>query len=69
VENILPQSWTVQAILTGRDGKVTVVRMPLNNNTGVLPVNLGGNVRSAVLAVSPTTQVTTVPGAYDLQIK
>jgi hypothetical protein len=69
VENTLPQSWTVQAILTGRDGKLSVQRMTLNNNTGVLPIDLGGNVRSAVLAVSPTTQVTTVQGAYDLQIK
>ncbi len=69
VQNVLPQSWVVQAILTGRDGNITVKRMPLTNNTGVLPIDLGGNVRSAVLAVSPTTLVTTVPGAYDLQIR
>jgi hypothetical protein len=69
VENTLPQSWTVQAILTGRDGKISVQRMTLKDNTGVLPIALGGDVRSAVLAVSPTTQVTTVAGAYDLQIK
>jgi hypothetical protein len=69
VENTLPQSWTVQAILTGRDGKITVQRMTLKDNTGTLPIALGGDVRSAVLAVSPTTQVTTVAGAYDLQIK
>lgn len=69
VENTLPQSWTVQAILTNNDGSISVVRMPLNNNTGALPIDLGGKVRSALLAVSPTTQVTTVPGAYDLQIK
>jgi hypothetical protein len=69
VENTLPQSWTVQAILTGSDGKITVQRMTMKDNTGTLPIDLGGNVRSAVLAVSPTTQVTTVPGAYDLQIR
>ncbi len=68
VENTLPQFWQVQAILTDRDGRVTVQRMALKNNTGTLPIDLGG-VRSAVLAISPLTQVTTVPGAYDLQIK
>lgn len=69
VENTLPQFWQVQAIVTGRDGKVTVQRMALKDNMGVLPIDLGGNVRSVVLAISPLTQVTTVPGAYDLQIK
>jgi immune inhibitor A len=69
VENTLPQSWQVQAIVTGSDGKVSVQRMTLNNSTGTLPIDLGGKARSAVLAVSPLTQVTTVPAAYDLQIK
>jgi hypothetical protein len=69
VENTLPQFWQVQAIVTGRDGKVSVQRMMLKDNTGALSIDLGGNARSAVLAISPLTQVTTVPAAYDLQIK
>lgn len=69
VENTLPQYWQVQAIVTGRDGKVTVERMALKDNTGTLAIDLGGNARSALLAISPLTQVTTVPAAYDLQIK
>ena len=64
-ENVLPQTWAVQAIVTKTDGSREVRRMKGNTFT----LDLGGNVRSAVLAVSPTTQVTTEPGSYELSIR
>jgi hypothetical protein len=69
VENTLPQHWQVQLITTNRDGSRSVQRMPLTDAAGNLTLDLGGSVRSAVLAISPTTQVTTEPGGYELSIK
>lgn len=69
VGNWLPQRWQVQVILTGRDGKRRLQRMALTDNAGALTLDFGGTVRSAVLAISPTTQVTTEPAGYELQIK
>jgi hypothetical protein len=69
VENALPQDWQVQLIVTNRDGSRNVQRIPLTDATGSTMLDLGGTVRSAVLAISPTTQVTTEPGAYELNIK
>ena len=65
VENVLPQSWAVQAIVTKRDGSREVRR----TTTGTLSLDLGGDIKSAVLAVSATTQVTTEPGSYELSIR
>jgi hypothetical protein len=69
--NQLPQRWQVQLIVTGNDGKRSLQRMPLQENVGTLTLDFGaqGSVRSAVLAVSPTTQVTTEPGAYELNVR
>lgn len=68
VTNQLPQRWQVQVIVTDRDGKRSLLRMPLTNNAGALTIDFGGRGRSAVLAISPTTHVTTEPGAYELRI-
>lgn len=68
VTNQLPQRWQVQVIITDRDGKRSLLRMPLTNNAGALTIDFGGRVRSAVLAISPTTHVTTEPGTYELRI-
>ena len=68
VGNQLPQRWQVQAIITGRDGKRKLQRMALVDGTGKLRLDLGGAVRSAVLAISPITQVTTEPAGYELRI-
>jgi hypothetical protein len=69
VQNTLPQSWQVQLIVIGRDGISRLVRMPLNGNAGRYDLDLGGEARSAVLAISPVTQVTTEPGGYELSIR
>jgi len=68
VGNQLPQRWQVQVIITGRDGKRRLQRMALVDGAGQLKLDLGGAVRSAVLAISPTTQVTTEPAGYELRI-
>ncbi|BCX05260.1 MAG: hypothetical protein KatS3mg053_3198 [Candidatus Roseilinea sp.] len=69
VGNWLPQRWQVQVIVTGRDGKRRLQRMALTDNAGTLTLDLGGSVRSAVLAISPTTQGTTEPAGYELRIR
>jgi hypothetical protein len=69
VGNTLPQMWAVQVIVTNQDGSRAIQRIPLDNNIGSARLNLGNGVRSAVLAISPTTLVTTEPGAYQLKIK
>jgi len=70
VNYMVPQTWSVQAILFNNDGSATVKRMTLTNNAGQLSIDLSRNagVRKAVLAVSATTLVTTEPGTFDLQI-
>ncbi|PJF47321.1 MAG: hypothetical protein D6709_09220 [Chloroflexi bacterium] len=69
IGNWLPQRWQVQVILTDRDGKRRLQRMTLTDNAGALMLDFGGTVHSAVLAISPTTQGTTEPAGYELQIR
>jgi len=68
VGTFLPQHWRVQAIITDRDGNRQIQRLPLVDNAGQAVFDLGVSTRSVVLAVSPVTQVTTEPAAYELQI-
>jgi hypothetical protein len=68
-ENVLPQYWKVQFILTHQDGTKTLERMALTNNEGTVTLNFDSDVTNAVLAVSATTPVITEPGSYELHIK
>lgn len=73
VGNALPQRWSVQAILIGRDGSRSLQRMQIDEATGrgELALNFARatGLRSVVLAVSPVTQVTTEPSSYKLRIE
>ncbi len=69
VENALPQMWVVQVIVTNDDGTRSLQRLTLKDGEGLVRLDFGSKVRSAILAVSPTTQVTTEQGQYSLQIK
>ncbi len=69
VENVLPQHWVVQAILTHTDSTYTLRRMNLQGTVGQMHIDFGGSVREAVLAISPTTLVTTEPAGYRLSIE
>jgi immune inhibitor A len=71
-DNVLPQFWKVQLILTHQDGTMSLERLPLENSAGALTIDFGtgeGQVKRAVLAISATTPVTTEPGSYELEIK
>ena len=68
--NVLPQTWAVQVILTKDDNTRVVRRMTLDaNNTGSLAVPLGAGYKNAVIAISPTTQVTTELASYEIRVK
>lgn len=69
VQNTLPQSWQVQLIVTERDGRPSLVRLPLDDNSGRYELKLGAEARSAILAISPITPLTTEPGGYELSIQ
>jgi immune inhibitor A len=67
-DNVLPQYWRVQVILSHDDGATTLERIPLTDAIGSITIDFGNGIRRAVLAVSATTQVTTEPGTYQLKI-
>ena len=73
VNNALPQTWVVQAILIHKDGTHELQRMRIDDvdGTGELTLNLtrSGSLRNVVFAISPTTQVTTEPASYRLTIQ
>ncbi|HEY3340714.1 MAG TPA: hypothetical protein VGK81_01800 [Anaerolineae bacterium] len=68
-DNVLPQFWKVQFILTHQDGSKSLERMALTNNAGSVTLKFGSDVTDAVLAVSATTPIITEPGSYELHIK
>jgi immune inhibitor A len=68
VGNLLPQRWRVQAIVTQRDGQRRLQRLSLVDGIGQMTFDFARDVRSVVLAISPVTQVTTEPAAYELRI-
>jgi immune inhibitor A len=67
-DNVLPQYWRVQVILSHDDGTTTLERIPLTDAVGSITIDFGNGVQRAVLAVSAATQVTTEPGTYELKI-
>jgi hypothetical protein len=73
VDNVLPQFWQVQLILTNQDGSTTLQRIPLPDNLGKFTIDFGprgqGTVRRAVLVISATTPATTEPGVYELKVQ
>jgi len=73
VSNALPQTWVVQAIVFNKDGSHALQRMKIDevDAAGQLTFNFArsGDVRNVILAVSPTTQVTTEPASYRLTIE
>jgi hypothetical protein len=70
ISNTLPQSWSVQAIVIKRNGTVEIRPLALDLATGkaTLDIQRDASVRSVVLAISPTTQVTTEPASYKLTV-
>jgi immune inhibitor A len=68
VENVLPQTFRLALILQGRT--TTVQRLPLTaDQTADVQLRLGGDVRSATLAVSGTTRFTREQATYSIEIK
>ncbi len=66
VQNVLPETWLVQAIITGQDGP-RVQEMPVQAGTGVLTLPTTG-VSRVVLAISPVAPQTTISGNYELSV-
>ena len=69
VDNLMPQGWQVQLIIENNDGSRKLERVALTNGAGSTKIDFGGDVKRVVLAISPTTQVTTEQGSYQLQVK
>ncbi|MCL4507468.1 MAG: immune inhibitor A [Chloroflexi bacterium] len=72
-DNILPQFWSIQMIVTKKDGTTTLVRIPLTDNAGTAKLDFGaagaGAINKAILAISATTLVVTEPGSFELSVK
>ncbi|NJM42465.1 MAG: hypothetical protein HC853_17865, partial [Anaerolineae bacterium] len=69
VDNLMPQGWQVQLIVENKDGSRKLERVALTDGAGSTRIDFSGDVERVVLAVSPTTQVTTEQGSYQLQVK
>jgi immune inhibitor A len=68
IDNVLPQTFSVQVINISGD-QTTVTRVPLDaNNQGSLPLNLKRGDR-AILVVSGITPFTTEPASYEHEVK
>ncbi|MCB0076388.1 MAG: immune inhibitor A [Anaerolineales bacterium] len=67
VENMLPQRFIVQAVITDSDGNVTVQPLPLDeNNHGTFTVeNFDSAIDQIVIAISGATPVTTERARYE----
>ena len=67
IENVLPQTYRLSLILKG--DTTTVIPITLNaDNTVDIPLSLqSGN--EAILVITGTTRYTTVPAAYQIEIK
>lgn len=69
-DNLLPQTWKVQLIIENKDGTREVRRIALNQSmSGTAELDFVGKIKTATLAVSPTTLVTTEPASYEVVIK
>ena len=70
IDNLLPQSFIVQVIVTDESGTVTVERMSLDEaNRGELTVPLSSDDEPAVLVITALARHTTIPAVYDLSIR
>ena len=70
VANLLPVGWLVQLVLYTDHG-VQVRQVPVSElGQGQATISgLGGDVKRAVLAISPTAPQTTIPSSYTLTVK
>jgi hypothetical protein len=71
-DNTLPQTWAVQLIIQTNSGKSYAQTVPVVNGAGSAQIAFGkgaDDVKVAVLAVSPTTLITTEPGQYSFTIR
>jgi hypothetical protein len=71
LENLLPQLWSLQVIITNRDGTRELRRVSIDavgNASTKIDFSRNG-ARSAVLVISPMTQVTTETADYQLRIE
>ncbi len=72
VDNLIPQAWKVQLMVTHKDGTVSLQRVPLVNNAATTTLDFSatsGDVRRAILAISAVAPVVTEPGSYQLSVK
>ncbi|HQV71048.1 MAG TPA: immune inhibitor A [Thermoflexales bacterium] len=71
-DNTLPQTWAVQLIVQTNGGKSYAQMVAVTNGAGSAQIAFGkgaDDVKVAVLAVSPTTLITTEPGSYSLTLR
>jgi hypothetical protein len=67
VQNVLPQTYRLSLILKGNS--TTVTSIPLNpDNTAEIPLSLKRG-DEAILVVTGTTRFTTIPAAYQIEVK
>jgi immune inhibitor A len=69
ISNMLPQRWSVQLILVRSDGSRALIRPTQDGARVRTRVDLGGEVTSAILVISPVTQITTEQAEYRLRIQ
>lgn len=68
IQNVLPQTYAVSIIRSGAKSTVETVRLEAGQSVSI-PLELGGNVQSAVLVVSGTTRYTTQPAQYKFRFE
>jgi hypothetical protein len=68
-DNQLNQRWLVQLLEVGKDGAVTLQRVPIDpSGRGQISITGLGNIQDAVLAVSALAPVTTEKASYSYSI-
>lgn len=68
VENLLPQTFRLTLISKG--SQTTVQSIPVNpDQTAEIDINLGGDVKEAILVVSGVTRFTRSVGSYSISVK
>jgi immune inhibitor A len=63
IQNVLPQTFRLELIQEGGPTTVQDIAIPADNQVDI-PLQIGGNVRDAVLVVSGTTRFTHQKAAY-----
>lgn len=69
--NVLPQTFSIQVITIKTDGTRTLQRMTLDaDNAGALTLGTdAAGIKNVIIAVSPTTLVTTEQASYSISLK